>query len=103
MKKGFENGRKGQKSTKIYGTVPQDCQTKIVMQNSFMDPLRKNKFGRFSRMDSGVFGSKLVKNGLKEVEVILKSEAVLAVSPQISEEAKQVVSKLQFRIQAVLR
>ena len=32
-----------------------------------MDPLRKNKFGRFSRMDSGVFGSKLVKNGLKEV------------------------------------
>ena len=37
------------------------------MQNSFMDPLRKNKFGRFSRMDSGVFGSKLVKNGLKEV------------------------------------
>jgi ATP phosphoribosyltransferase len=48
-------------------------------------------------------GSTLFKNGLKEVEVILKSEAVLAVSPQISEEAKQVVSKLQFRIQAVLR
>ena len=48
-------------------------------------------------------GSTLLKNGLKEVEVILKSEAVLAVSPQISEEAKQLVSKLQFRIQAVLR
>ena len=48
-------------------------------------------------------GSTLFKNGLKEVEVILKSEAVLAVSPQISEEAKQVVSKLQFRIQSVLR
>lgn len=48
-------------------------------------------------------GSTLFKNGLKEVEVILKSEAVLAVSPQISEEAKQVVAKLQFRIQAVLR
>ena len=48
-------------------------------------------------------GSTLFKNGLNEVEVILKSEAVLAVSPQISEEAKQVVSKLQFRIQAVLR
>lgn len=48
-------------------------------------------------------GSTLFKNGLKEVEVILKSEAVLAVSPQISEEAKQVLLKLQFRIQAVLR
>ena len=48
-------------------------------------------------------GSTLFKNGLKEVEVILKSEAVLAVSPQISNEAKQLVSKLQFRIQAVLR
>lgn len=48
-------------------------------------------------------GSTLFKNGLKEVEVILKSEAVLAVSPQISEEAKQVLTKLQFRIQAVLR
>ena len=48
-------------------------------------------------------GSTLFKNGLKEVEVILKSEAVLAVSPRISDEEKQLVSKLQFRIQAVLR
>ncbi|MEZ4787994.1 MAG: ATP phosphoribosyltransferase [Flavobacterium haoranii] len=48
-------------------------------------------------------GSTLFKNGLKEVEVILKSEAVLAVSPQISKEAKQLLQKLQFRIQAVLR
>ena len=48
-------------------------------------------------------GSTLFKNGLKEVEVILKSEAVLAVSPQISDEAKQVLTKLQFRIQSVLR
>lgn len=48
-------------------------------------------------------GSTLLKNGLKEVEVILKSEAVLAVSPQISAEAKQVLAQLQFRIQAVLR
>lgn len=48
-------------------------------------------------------GSTLFKNGLKEVEVILKSEAVLAVSPQISDEAKQVLTKFQFRIQAVLR
>ncbi len=48
-------------------------------------------------------GSTLFKNGLKEVEVILKSEAVLAVSPQITEESKAILSKLQFRIQSVLR
>ena len=48
-------------------------------------------------------GSTLFKNGLKEVEVILKSEAVLAVSPQISSENKQLLDKLQFRIQSVLR
>lgn len=48
-------------------------------------------------------GSTLFKNNLKEVEVILKSEAVLAVSPKISEESKQVLEKLLFRIQSVLR
>lgn len=48
-------------------------------------------------------GSTLFKNGLKEVEVILKSEAVLAISPEITSEAKQILDKLQFRIQAVLR
>lgn len=48
-------------------------------------------------------GSTLFKNGLKEVEVILKSEAVLGVSPEISEEAKTLLNKLQFRMQAVLR
>lgn len=48
-------------------------------------------------------GSTLFKNNLKEVEVMLKSEAVLAVSPQISAERKQVLEKLQFRIKAVLR
>ncbi|MDB4293199.1 ATP phosphoribosyltransferase [Maribacter sp.] len=48
-------------------------------------------------------GSTLFKNNLKEVEVMLKSEAVLAVSPQISEERKQLLQQLQFRIQAVLR
>jgi ATP phosphoribosyltransferase len=48
-------------------------------------------------------GSTLFKNGLKEVEIILKSEAVLAVSPQISEESKALLSKLQFRMQSVLR
>ncbi len=48
-------------------------------------------------------GSTLFKNNLKEVEVMLTSEAVLAVSPLISEERKQLLKKLQFRIQAVLR
>jgi len=48
-------------------------------------------------------GSTLFKNNLKEVEVMLKSEAVLAVSPTISEERKALLSKLQFRIQSVLR
>ena len=48
-------------------------------------------------------GSTLFKNGLKEVEVILKSEAVLAVSPKISNDSKVILEKLQFRIQSVLR
>lgn len=48
-------------------------------------------------------GSTLFKNNLKEVEVIFKSEAVLAVSPKMSLENKVILDKLQFRIQSVLR
>ena len=48
-------------------------------------------------------GSTLFKNNLKEVEVILTSEAVLAVSPKISNESKKLLEKLQFRIKAVLK
>ncbi|MEW7280869.1 ATP phosphoribosyltransferase [Aquimarina sp. 2201CG1-2-11] len=48
-------------------------------------------------------GSTLFKNNLKEVEVMLTSEAVLAVSPKISEENKKLLEKLQFRINAVLK
>ena len=48
-------------------------------------------------------GSTLFKNNLKEVEVILKSEAVLAVSPTISTENQEILNKLQFRIQSVLK
>lgn len=47
-------------------------------------------------------GSTLFKNGLKEAEVMLKSEAVLAISPQISEGRKQILEKLQFRMKSVL-
>ena len=48
-------------------------------------------------------GSTLFKNGLKETQVILKSEAVLAKSNLIGEEQQQILDKLLFRIQSVLR
>jgi len=48
-------------------------------------------------------GSTLFKNNLKEVEIMLTSEAVLAVSPQISQERTVLLEELRFRIQSVLR
>ena len=48
-------------------------------------------------------GSTLFKNNLKEVEVIMKSEAVLAVSPTITSEMEKILRKLQFRIESVLK
>ncbi|KVV15774.1 ATP phosphoribosyltransferase [Flavobacterium sp. TAB 87] len=48
-------------------------------------------------------GSTLFKNNLKEVEVIFKSEAVLAVSPKISPESQKIIDTLKFRIESVLR
>ena len=48
-------------------------------------------------------GSTLFKNNLKEVEVLLTSEAVLAVSPMISDAAQTILDKLQFRIKSVLK
>ncbi len=48
-------------------------------------------------------GSTLFKNNLKEVEVMLTSEAVLAVSPGILPERTGILEQLQFRIQSVLR
>jgi ATP phosphoribosyltransferase len=48
-------------------------------------------------------GSTLFKNNLKEVEVMLKSEAVLAVSKKITAEKRAILSKLQFRIKSVLQ
>ena len=47
-------------------------------------------------------GSTLFKNNLKEVEKILTSEAVLAVSPQIGKEESEILKKLQFRMRSVL-
>ena len=48
-------------------------------------------------------GSTLFKNNLKEVEVMLTSEAVLAVSPKISEPRKKLLEQLRFRIRSVLK
>ena len=48
-------------------------------------------------------GSTLFKNNLKEVEVILKSEAVLAVSPTISQDVNKILDKIRFRFQSVLQ
>ncbi len=48
-------------------------------------------------------GSTLFKNNLKEEDIILESEAVLAVSPKISKKNQEVLSKIQFRIKAVLK
>jgi ATP phosphoribosyltransferase len=48
-------------------------------------------------------GSTLFKNNLKEVETILNSEAVLAVSPKISDNIQAILDRLQFRLRSVLK
>jgi ATP phosphoribosyltransferase len=48
-------------------------------------------------------GSTLFKNGLKETGVILRSQAVLVKEPTASLEIQQLIDKLVFRIDAVLR
>ena len=48
-------------------------------------------------------GSTLFKNNLKEVEVIGSSEAVLATSPLLDQEKKDLLDTLQFRMRSVLR
>jgi ATP phosphoribosyltransferase len=46
-------------------------------------------------------GSTLLSNGLKEVEKILESQAVLVANKNLSTEKEQVLNKLLFRIQSV--
>jgi len=46
-------------------------------------------------------GSTLFTNGLKEAEVILKSEAVLIANNDLSTEQKQILDRLIFRLNAV--
>ena len=47
-------------------------------------------------------GSTLVSNNLKEVEVVMKSEALLIANKQLSDEKKEILSQLLFRIDAVM-
>lgn len=46
-------------------------------------------------------GSTLLSNGLKEVETVFTSEAVLIKNPEISEAKSRILKKLLFRIDAV--
>ncbi len=56
-------------------------------------------------LSDGIFdivstGSTLLANGLKEVEVVLQSQAVLIGNPNLLSEKRSIVEKLLFRIQA---
>lgn len=46
-------------------------------------------------------GSTLVSNSLKEVEVVMRSEALLIGNKNMSEEKKEILNELLFRIEAV--
>ena len=46
-------------------------------------------------------GSTLVSNNLREVEVVMKSEALLIANKNLSEEKQSIIEQLLFRIQAV--
>jgi ATP phosphoribosyltransferase len=46
-------------------------------------------------------GSTLLSNGLKEVEVVLRSEAVLVSNKNLSKDKKELLNKLLFRIKAL--
>jgi ATP phosphoribosyltransferase len=48
-------------------------------------------------------GSTLVSNRLKEVEVVLKSEAVLVANPNLSEDKKELLNEFIFRLESVQR
>ncbi len=48
-------------------------------------------------------GSTLVSNRLKEVEVVMKSEAVLIANPNLTTEKQEILDELIFRIESVQR
>ena len=47
-------------------------------------------------------GSTLVSNNLKEVEVVMKSEALLIANQNLDDEKKEILKELLFRIEAVM-
>ena len=47
-------------------------------------------------------GSTLIMNGLKEVETVMYSEAVLISNPSLNNEKKELLDKLMFRMEAVM-
>lgn len=48
-------------------------------------------------------GNTLFTNGLKEVEVLLESEAILVARPELNPEKSQLLEQLLFRFEALLR
>ncbi|MBA4055416.1 MAG: ATP phosphoribosyltransferase, partial [Marivirga sp.] len=46
-------------------------------------------------------GSTLLSNGLKEVAIVMESEAVIIANPELSTEKQAILEKLLFRIEAV--
>lgn len=46
-------------------------------------------------------GSTLLSNGLKEVEIVMQSEAVIIANPQLDAAKQNILDKLLFRIEAV--
>ena len=46
-------------------------------------------------------GSTLMSNGLKEVETVMQSEAIIIASPDLSAEKSEILDKLLFRIESV--
>ncbi len=46
-------------------------------------------------------GSTLLSNGLREVEVVMQSEAVIIANPDLEKAKKEILDKLLFRIEAV--
>lgn len=48
-------------------------------------------------------GGTLVSNGLVEVEKVMESEAVLIGNRELSEEKKEIISKLIFRFESIIR
>ncbi len=47
-------------------------------------------------------GSTLISNGLREVEVVMQSEAVLVAAPGLSDEKRAILDNFLFRIKSVL-